>query len=248
MVNVNPGYKTQELEFTLGQSGARALFLARRFRNSDFVAILREAIAKCPALKVALVLEEDWARFLQSGRRISRNALEDRKALLAPVDPINIQYTSGTTGMPKGATLTHRNILNNGHFVGQRLGYCETDRVCIPVPFYHCFGMVMGNLACIFHGACMVIPSEGFEALAVLETVQEEACTSLYGVPTMFFGILAHPRFTEYRLSSLRTGIMAGAPCPPGVAHAIAATHVDAGVCDMLRNDRNLPGLNPNFA
>src|SRR5215471_6467640 len=137
-----------------------------------------------------------------------------RLACLKPDDPINIQYTSGTTGFPKGATLSHRNILNNGFFIGEGCGYTEADRVCIPVPFYHCFGMVLGNLACTSHGAAMIIPAESYEPLAVLETVQAERCTSLYGVPTMFIGELEQPRFGEFDYSTLRTGIMAGAPCP----------------------------------
>jgi fatty-acyl-CoA synthase len=159
-----------------------------------------------------LVLDDDWQRLCSDGA--SDGELAAREAQLQLDDPINIQYTSGTTGFPKGATLSHHNVLNNGYFVGELLRYDERDRVCIPVPFYHCFGMVMGNLACATHGACIVVPGESFEPLAVLETVQAERCTSLYGVPTMFIAELEQPRFAELDLSSLRTGIMAGAPCP----------------------------------
>jgi fatty-acyl-CoA synthase len=156
----------------------------------------------------------DWDALLERGRDVSPGAVAERQAVTQFDDPINIQYTSGTTGFPKGATLTHHNILNNGYFVGRGCGYSEEDRICIPVPFYHCFGMVMGNLSAISHGACMVIPAPAFEPVAVLETVQEERCTSLYGVPTMFIAELEHERFSEFDLSSLRTGIMAGSPCP----------------------------------
>jgi fatty-acyl-CoA synthase len=176
--------------------------------------MLAEVRPRCPQLREALVLEDDWKRLLDGGARVGEGALAEREASLQFDDPINIQYTSGTTGFPKGATLTHHNVLNNGFFIGQVLRYTPEDRVCIPVPFYHCFGMVIGNLACTSHGACMVVPGEAFEPLAVLQTVQAERCTSLYGVPTMFIAELDHPRFAEFDLSSLRTGVMAGSPCP----------------------------------
>ncbi|KFE62002.1 AMP-binding protein [Hyalangium minutum] len=214
LVNLNPAYKTAELEYALRQSGTSVLLLARAFRQSDYRKMLEEVRSKCPELRVALVLDDDWELLLSNGAKVSERTLTDREDSLQFDDPINIQYTSGTTGFPKGATLSHHNVLNNGFFVGEMVGYSAEDRVCIPVPFYHCFGMVMGNLACTSHGSCMVIPAEAFDPLAVLETVQAERCTSLYGVPTMFIAELDHPRFGEFELTSLRTGIMAGSPCP----------------------------------
>ena len=176
--------------------------------------MLAEVAPHCPALQNILVLDDDWQALLTAGDAVDPALLTARESTLQFDDPINIQYTSGTTGAPKGATLSHHNILNNGHFVGAALRLTPDDRVCIPVPFYHCFGMVMGNLACLSHGACMVIPGEAFDPLAVLETVQHERCTALYGVPTMFIAELDHPRFAEFDLHTLRTGIMAGSPCP----------------------------------
>ncbi|XXF79612.1 AMP-binding protein [Myxococcaceae bacterium GXIMD 01537] len=214
LVNLNPAYKTAELEHALTQSGTSVLLLSRGFRQADYRAMLEEVRPRCPKLRVALVMEDDWQLLLDSGARVSERTLSDREASLQFDEPINIQYTSGTTGFPKGATLTHHNVLNNGFFVGEQLRYTEEDRVCIPVPFYHCFGMVMGNLASTSHGACMVIPGEAFDPLAVLQTVQAERCTSLYGVPTMFIAELDHARFGEFDLGTLRTGIMAGSPCP----------------------------------
>ena len=190
------------------------LVLSRGFRQSDYVAMLTEVRGRCPELREALVLEDDWDGLLRDGRPVPEEDLTRRETELQFDDAINIQYTSGTTGRPKGATLSHHNILNNGFFTGETLLLTERDRICIPVPFYLCFGMVLGNLACTTHGACMVIPGEAFDALAVLETVAAERCTTLYGVPTMFIAELDHPRFAEFDLSSLRTGIMAGAPCP----------------------------------
>jgi fatty-acyl-CoA synthase len=214
LVNINPAYKTTELEYALCQSGTRLLLLARAFRQADYTKMLQEVRPRCPELQQALVLEDDWERLLAGGQKVSEHALAEREASLQFDDAINIQYTSGTTGFPKGATLSHHNVLNNGFFIGEALSYSPADRVCIPVPFYHCFGMVLGNLACTTHGACMVIPGEAFEPLTVLQTVQAERCTSLYGVPTMFIQELEHPRFAEFQLSTLRTGIMAGSPCP----------------------------------
>ena len=214
LVNINPAYQTTELEYALTQSGVGFLALARGFRQSDYVAMLEQVRGRCPALRGSLILDEDWDALLADADRVSEADLADVERTLQFDEPINIQYTSGTTGFPKGATLSHHNILNNGFFIGEAMNYGEQDRVCIPVPFYHCFGMVLGNLACTAHGSCMVIPGSAFEPLAVLETVQAERCTSLYGVPTMFIAELEHPRFSEFDLSSLRTGVMAGSPCP----------------------------------
>jgi fatty-acyl-CoA synthase len=217
LVNLNPAYKTAELEYALTQSGISVLLLSRGFRQTDYRAMLEEVRPRCPGLRKALVLDDDWGQLLSSGTRVSEQTLADREASIQFDEPINIQYTSGTTGFPKGATLTHHNVLNNGFFIGETLRYGPEERVCIPVPFYHCFGMVIGNLACTSHGACMVIPGEAFEPLSVLQTVQSERCTSLYGVPTMFIAELDHPRFGEFDLSTLRTGVMAGSPCPTEV-------------------------------
>ncbi|MCA1825563.1 MAG: AMP-binding protein [Myxococcales bacterium] len=214
LVNVNPAYKTSELEYVIQQSGMSHLIYARQFRQSDFHGMVQQTRPKCPQLREVIQLEDGWEHLLAGAREVGEPQLLQREASLDPDDAINIQYTSGTTGFPKGATLSHNNILNNGYFIGEALKYSENDRVCIPVPFYHCFGMVLGNLACTTHGSCMVIPGEAFDPLAVLETVQAEKCTALYGVPTMFIGVLEHPRFQEFDVSRLRTGIMAGSPCP----------------------------------
>ncbi len=214
LVNINPAYKSTELEYALKQSGVSLLMLARRYRTTDYVAMVEEVRGQLPDLAQTLVLDDEWDALLEAGQSIPPDELAEREAQLQFDDPINIQYTSGTTGFPKGATLSHHNILNNGFFIGELLSYSERDRVCIPVPFYHCFGMVLGNLACTTHGSCMVIPDEGYDPVTVLETVQAERCTSLYGVPTMFIGELDHPRFNEFDLATLRTGIMAGSPCP----------------------------------
>ena len=214
LVNINPAYKTAELEYALNQSGTSILILARAFRTADYVAMLNEVRDRCPELRQTLVLDDEWEGLLADGASVPEATLAEVEASLQFDEPINIQYTSGTTGFPKGATLSHHNILNNGFFIGEGLHYSENDRVCIPVPFYHCFGMVLGNLACTTHGACIVVPGEVYDPVAVLETVQAERCTSLYGVPTMFIGELEHPRFPEFNLSTLRTGIMAGSPCP----------------------------------
>jgi fatty-acyl-CoA synthase len=214
LVNINPAYRTSELEYALGQSGVSFLLLARAFRQADYVRMLGEVKGACPDLREALVLEDGWESLLRDGEKVSEDTLLAREAELQCDDPINIQYTSGTTGFPKGATLSHHNILNNGFFIGEALRYTAADRVCIPVPFYHCFGMVLGNLACTTHGACIIVPAEAFEAGVVLRVTEEERCTSLYGVPTMFIAELDHPDFANADLSLLRTGIMAGSPCP----------------------------------
>jgi fatty-acyl-CoA synthase len=234
LVNINPAYRVSELEYALNKVGCKALITAERFKGSDYVAMLRELApeidrsaagevqaARLPALRTLIRIGAGETQgfypfdaVLRMGRDRHRAALEELATRLQFDDPINIQFTSGTTGAPKGATLTHHNILNNGFFIGEALRLTDRDRVCIPVPLYHCFGMVLGNLACITHGAAMVYPSEGFDPLATLETVAAERCTALYGVPTMFIAELGHPDFGRFDLSSLRTGIMAGSPCP----------------------------------
>ena len=231
LVNLNPSYGSSEVAFALRQSGCRALVAAQGFRDSDYTAILAEVRPQVPELEWTAWLDTgDWDDLIAEGRSRPLEALRARSAQLHPDDAINIQYTSGTTGFPKGAVLTHRNILNNGYLVGEGCRYSEVDRICIPVPFYHCFGMVMGNLGATTHGACMVIPSAGFDAGATLAAVAEERCTSLYGVPTMFIAELAHPDFGEYDLSSLRTGIMAGSPCPVEVMRRVVSEMNMAGV------------------
>ena len=215
LVNINPAYRSHELEYVLNQAGIRLLVASDKFKTSDYPAMAEEVREKCAALEQVVILGgEGWQALLEEGRGGDPARLAHLQAGLSADDPINIQYTSGTTGFPKGATLSHHNILNNGYFVGELCNYTEADRVCIPVPFYHCFGMVMGNLACTSHGACMVIPAPAFDPRATLEAVAAERCTSLYGVPTMFIAELNHPDFGEFDLSSLRTGIMAGSPCP----------------------------------
>ena len=214
LVNVNPAYRARELQHAVNQSGLRLLLHARRFRSTDYSAILDSVHSRCTVLEQVVVLDNDWDALLDEAAATSEAALAEREASLDYDDPINIQYTSGTTGAPKGAALSHHNILNNGYFCGEILGYSEADRVAVPVPFYHCFGMVIGNLACTSHGACIVAPSEAFDAGAFLAAIREERCTSVYGVPTMFIAALNHPDFAGTDFSSLRTGVMAGSPCP----------------------------------
>jgi fatty-acyl-CoA synthase len=222
LVNINPAYRTSELGYALGQSGCRMLISAPEFKTSDYRAMVAEVRDELPDMQSVIFLGgEDWSALLARASEVSDSELRERAGSLRPEDPINLQYTSGTTGFPKGATLNHRNILNNGFFIGEALRYDERDRVCIPVPFYHCFGMVIGNLACTTHGSVMVIPAPAFEPEATLAAVAEESCTSLYGVPTMFIAELEHPRFGEYDLSSLRTGVMAGSPCPVEVMRRV---------------------------
>jgi fatty-acyl-CoA synthase len=221
LVNLNPAYKTAELEYALRQSSTSVLIHARAFRSSDYAAMVGEVRPQLPALRLTLCIDDDWAALQVHAARCPVAELAAREARLQFDDAINIQYTSGTTGFPKGATLTHHNIVNNGYFVGRGCGYTADDRVCIPVPFYHCFGMVMGVLACVTSGAAMIIAGEAFDAAGVLETVAAERCTSLYGVPTMFIAELDHPHLGELDLTSLRTGIMAGSPCPIEVMKAV---------------------------
>jgi fatty-acyl-CoA synthase len=214
MVNINPAYKASALKYALEQSKINLLIAAQNFRKTDYVEILNHIRPDCEYPHRTIIIEKDWEKFIAAGKKVTADALPERESTLQFDDAVNIQYTSGTTGYPKGATLTHHNILNNGFFIGERLKYTEHDRVCIPVPFYHCFGMVLGNMACVTHGSCMIIPGEVFEPEIVMQTVQTEKCTSLYGVPTMFIAELEHPNFSNYNFSTLRTGIMAGSPCP----------------------------------
>ena len=215
LVTINPAYRTHELEYVLNQAGIALLVAARSFKTSDYAAMIEEVRPRCASVRrVVLIGSAEWDALVAAGRAGDADELARVQATLGADDPINIQYTSGTTGFPKGATLSHHNIVNNGFFVGGLCGYGDDDRVCIPVPFYHCFGMVMGNLGCTTHGATMVIPAPAFDPVATLRAVAQERCTSLYGVPTMFIAELGVPDFDDYDLSSLRTGIMAGSPCP----------------------------------
>ncbi|MFF9867600.1 AMP-binding protein [Streptomyces sp. NPDC013953] len=222
MVNINPAYRAHEVAYVLRQAGISLLIASLAHKGSDYRALVEQVRADCPALRaVHHIGDASWDAL--TARTATEEELAARERELSCDDPVNIQYTSGTTGFPKGATLTHHNILNNGYFVGELLGYTEHDRICVPVPFYHCFGMVMGNLAATAHGATIVIPAPSFEPAATLRAVQQERCTSLYGVPTMFIAELNLPDFAAYDLSSLRTGIMAGSPCPVEVMKRVVA-------------------------
>ncbi|MFJ2610076.1 AMP-binding protein [Streptomyces sp. NPDC087425] len=224
MVNINPAYRTHEVEYVLNQAGISLLFATLSHKASDYRAMVEQVTVNCPQLRRTVYISDpSWEAFTERGTPDRQDELLARQAGLSCDDPINIQYTSGTTGFPKGATLSHHNILNNGYFVGESIAYTERDRICLPVPFYHCFGMVMGNLAATSHGACMVIPAPSFDPRATLEAVQQERCTSLYGVPTMFIAELNLPGFADFDLSSLRTGIMAGSPCPVEVMKRVVA-------------------------
>ncbi|MFK4145461.1 AMP-binding protein [Streptomyces sp. NPDC004065] len=224
MVNINPAYRTHEVEYVLKQAGISLLFASVRHKTSDYRAMVDQVRGNCPQLRETVHIgDPSWDALIARGTPAHAEELRRRAAELSCDDPINIQYTSGTTGFPKGATLSHHNILNNGYFVGELIAYTEQDRVCVPVPFYHCFGMVMGNLAATSHGACLVIPAPSFDPRATLQAVQQERCTSLYGVPTMFIAELNLPDFAAYDLSTLRTGIMAGSPCPVEVMKRVVA-------------------------
>lgn len=234
LVNVNPAYRMSELEFVLNKVGCKALILAPSFKSSDYIGMLRQLApelatsavndlhaARLPTLRTVILTDDARVpgfmpfRSVETlGTDVERERLNELRSLLQPEDSINIQFTSGTTGLPKGATLSHHNIVNNGYFVASHMAFSHEDSLCIPVPLYHCFGMVMGVLGCVTHGAAMIFPAEAFEPGAVLEAVAAEKCTALYGVPTMFIAELDHPQFRDYDLSSLRTGVMAGAPCP----------------------------------
>jgi fatty-acyl-CoA synthase len=241
LVNINPAYRKHELEFVLNAVACKALVTAANFKSSDYIAMLCDlapellrdepgmlAAHRLPHLKLVVSIDSatvtgvlPFSAISGRGRELHRDRLREIAAALRPEDAVNVQFTSGTTGSPKGATLTHRNILNNGFFVGEAIRTDLADRVCIPVPLYHCFGMCMGNLNCLTHGAAAVYPSRGFDALATLQCVETERCTALYGVPTMFIAMLDHPRFREFDMSSLRGGIMAGSPCPIAVMHRV---------------------------
>ncbi len=227
LVNINPSYRTHELKYVLGQAGIRMIVAAPSFKSSDYAAMIEEVRGEVAALEQVVVIGTgSWHDLLAGAERVDGDHLARVQADLANTEPINIQYTSGTTGFPKGATLSHRNILNNGFFVGELCHYTEADRVCIPVPFYHCFGMVMGNLACSTHGSAMVIPAPGFDPAKTLKACQDEQVTSLYGVPTMFIAEWSLPTFGDYDVSTVRTGIMAGSPCPAELMKKVIASGI----------------------
>ncbi|HPF79727.1 AMP-binding protein [Nostocoides australiense] len=228
LVNINPAYRTHELEYVLRQAGISLLVATPAFKTSDYQAMVEQVRGKCPDLRdVVFFGTESWDRLLSRADEVSTEEVQAISDSLTCDEPINIQYTSGTTGFPKGATLSHFNILNNGYFVGEICRYTEEDRICIPVPFYHCFGMVMGNLAATTHGAAMIIPAPAFDPAATLAAVQQEKCTSLYGVPTMFIAEWALPDFESYDVSSVRTGIMAGSPCPAEMMKKVIAAGIE---------------------
>lgn len=223
LVNLNPAYRENELEFVLNQAEISAVFAALSFKTSEYKVMLNNVKDNAKSLKHIIIFEENWDNFLIEGEEISTSEVHQIEQAVQFDDAVNIQYTSGTTGFPKGVTLTHHNLLNNGFFIGVRLNYTHRDRVCIPVPFYHCFGMVIGNMACTSHGACMVIPSDSFDPAKTLNAVEIEKCTSLYGVPTMFIAELELPNFDRFDLTSLRTGVMAGSPCPIEIMKKVQA-------------------------
>lgn len=217
LVNINPAYRTSELIYVINQSGLSVMFSALQFKSSNYKKMMDDAREFTDTIRKAIFWDESWEHFLKEGKQISNETLRKYEEKVQFDDPVNIQYTSGTTGNPKGVTLSHHNILNNAYFIGLRMNYSHVDRVCIPVPFYHCFGMVIGNLACTVHGATMVVPNDSFDPVKTLETIEKERCTSLYGVPTMFIAELHEMEQKTYDLSSLRTGVMAGSLCPPEI-------------------------------
>ena len=217
LVNINPAYRTSELIYVINQSGLSVMFAALQFKSSNYKKMMDDAREFTDTIRKAIFWDESWEHFLKEGKQISDETLRKYEEKVQFDDPVNIQYTSGTTGNPKGVTLSHHNILNNAYFIGLRMNYSHVDRVCIPVPFYHCFGMVIGNLACTVHGATMVVPNDSFDPVKTLETIEKERCTSLYGVPTMFIAELHEMEQKTYDLSSLRTGVMAGSLCPPEI-------------------------------
>ncbi|UEA48047.1 AMP-binding protein [Mycobacteroides abscessus] len=251
LVNINPAYRTHELAYALNQSGVRTLICATAFKSSDYVAMARQVRPDAPGLRdVVFIGTSDWTELVAGAERVTEAVLRARMSQLSNTDPINIQYTSGTTGYPKGATLSHRNVLNNGFFVAESIQLQAGDRLCIPVPFYHCFGMVMGNLGCTTHGATIVMPAPGFDPGRTLEAIERERCVGVYGVPTMFIAMLADPGFAHRDLSTLRTGIMAGSVCPvevmkrcidemhmAGVAIAYGMTETSPVSCQTLFDD-----------
>jgi fatty-acyl-CoA synthase len=230
LVNVNPAYRTHEFSYAVNQSGMRLLVAAESFKTSDYRSMIEETAHLNAALERVVYLgTDDWAEVVSAGEQVDSDVVNARMLTLRPEDPINIQYTSGTTGRPKGATLSHRNILNNGYFTTELIDFTEQDRLCIPVPFYHCFGMVMANLGCTSHGATMVIPAPGFDPGLTLDAISQERCTAVYGVPTMFIAMQHHPSFAEHDLATLRTGIMAGSICPVEVMkRCVNEMHMEA--------------------
>ena len=263
MVNINPAYRTFELEYALKQAEVHTLILQGRFKTSDYVGMFYEACPeaienrpgkisseKFPFLRNVVFMGDipyngmfTWDEILEKGENISPEELREREGSLSFDDPINIQYTSGTTGYPKGVVLTHHNVLNNGFTIGEGMAFSEDDRLCIPVPFYHCFGMVLSNMACVTHGTTMVLPSAAFDAEAVLKTVQDEKCTALHGVPTMFIAELKHPNFTKYKYDTLRTGIMAGSPCPTEYMKAVSEKMHMTDVVIVYGQTETSPGV-----
>ena len=221
LVNINPAYRTSELIYVINQSGLSVMFSALQFKSSNYKKMMDDAREFTDTIRKAIFWDESWEHFLKEGKQISDETLRKYEEKVQFDDPVNIQYTSGTTGNPKGVTLSHHNILNNAYFIGLRMNYSHVDRVCIPVPFYHCFGMVIGNLACTVHGATMVVPNDSFDPVKTLETIEKERCTSLYGVPTMFIAELHEMEQKTYDLSSLRTGVMAGSLCPPEIMQKV---------------------------
>ena len=217
LVNINPAYRTSELIYVINQSGLSVMFSALQFKSSNYKKMMDDAREFTDTIRKAIFWDESWEHFLKEGKQISDETLRKYEEKVQFDDPVNIQYTSGTTGNPKGVTLSHHNILNNAYFIGLRMNYTHLDKVCIPIPFYHCFGMVIGNLACTVHGATMVVPNDSFDPVKTLETIEKERCTSLYGVPTMFIAELHEMEQKTYDLSSLRTGVMAGSLCPPEI-------------------------------